>query len=489
MNNDNDAKEEPIIETFASRESHMCIKKGDLTLPKCNALGIPGTVTQRTCVFGGARIVLMPITDALHLVHGPIGCASCTWDIRGSKSSGSKLYKQGCSSDLTESEIIFGGERKLFDSIIELNKLHDPGAIFVYATCVSGVIGDDIAAVCKEAENITGTRVIPVQSEGFQDHNKTKGHWIGCDALLDSVIGTSELEEKTPYDINIVGEFNVAGDLWGIKPLLEFLGLNVITAITGDSKIEDIAKAHCAKLNIVQCQKSSNYLADKMEKKYGIPSIKANFFGIESTINSITEIVEFFDDEEMKIKADYLIENGLKNLDNKLKVYRDRLKGKTVALYAGGNKAWSLVRAFEELGMEVVMTGTKNGMKEDYERIRDTVKEGTVIVDDANSTELMRLLKKFKPNLLISGAKEKYIALKLGVAFCDFNHDRISAFAGFKGFLEFAKEVDGAVSTTVWTVAKSPLRTKPKAIPGVSKTISEVPKTLAKDIKSKSGGD
>jgi len=135
------------------------------------------------------------------------------------------------------------------------------------------------------------------------------------------------------------------------------------------------------------------------------------------------------------------------------------------------------------------MTGTKNGMKEDYERIRDTVKEGTVIVDDANSTELMRLLKKFKPNLLISGAKEKYIALKLGVAFCDFNHDRISAFAGFKGFLEFAKEVDGAVSTTVWTVAKSPLRTKPKAIPGVSKTISEVPKTLTKDIKSKSGGD
>lgn len=450
---------EPIIETFESRKDHMCVNHG-LVIPQCDTPGVPGTVTQRTCVFGGARIVLMPITDSIHLVHGPIGCASCTWDIRGSKSSGSTLYKKGCSTDLKESDIVFGGERKLYDSVLELYKIHKPGAIFVYATCVSGVIGDDIGAVCKKASEVTGCRVIPVQSEGFQHHNKTKGHWIGCDALLDSVIGTSEpkREDITPFDINIVGEFNVAGDLWGVQPLLEYLGLNIISAITGDSEIEDIAKAHRAKLNIVQCQKSSNYLAKKMEKKYGVPSLKVNFFGIESTINSITQIVEFFDDEEMKERAEKLIQHGLKSLNHKLEPYRERLTGKTVALYVGGNKAWSLVRAFEELGMEVIMSGTKNGIKEDYENIRDTVKEGTIIVDDANSTELMRLLKKYRPNLLISGAKEKYISLKLGIAFCDFNHDRISAFAGFKGFEEFARAVDAAVSTPVWDIVNTELK-------------------------------
>ncbi len=130
-----------------------------------------------------------------------------------------------------------------------------------------------------------------------------------------------------------------------------------------------------------------------------------------------------------------------------------RLEGKTVALYVGGNKAWSLVRAFEEVGMDVMMSGTKNGIKEDYERIKETVRDGTIIVDDANSTELARLLKKYKPNLLISGAKEKYISLKLGIPFCDFNHDRISAFAGFKGFVSFAKEVDASVSSPVFNLA------------------------------------
>lgn len=448
---------EPIIETFESRKKHMCVKGSGISIPECNTPVLPGTVTQRTCVFGGARIVLMPITDAIHLVHGPIGCAACTWDIRGSKSSRGDLYRKGCSTDLKESDIIFGGEKKLFDTVIELNNLYNPGAIFVYATCVSGVIGDDINAVCKHAEEVTGCRVIPVQSEGFQHYNKTKGHWIGCDALMDYVIGTAEPETQTPYDINIVGEFNVAGDVWGVKPLLEKMGINVISTISGDSEVEEIAMAHRAKLNIVQCQKSSNYLADKMEKKYGIPSIKVNFFGTENTLTSLMLIAEFFDDPEMTERTKKIIEEEVSAVDEKIRGYKKRLSGKTVALYAGGNKAWSLVRAFEELGMEVIMTGTKNGMKEDYERIKETVKEGTVIVDDANSIELARLLKKYRPNLLISGAKEKYISMKLGIPFCDYNHDRISSFAGFKGFVDFAKSVDTAVSSPVWDLTSTKL--------------------------------
>ena len=88
---------------------------------------------------------------------------------------------------------------------------------------------------------------------------------------------------------------------------------------------------------------------------------------------------------------------------------------------------------------------------------RDAVKNGTLVVDDANTMELTRLLKKYKPDLMVSGAKEKYLALKLGVPFCDFNHDRISSFAGFQGFSNFAREVDRAVSSPVW---KLPLKRK-----------------------------
>ncbi|NNJ69977.1 MAG: nitrogenase iron-molybdenum cofactor biosynthesis protein NifE, partial [Kiritimatiellales bacterium] len=49
---------------------------------------LAGSVSQRSCSFCGSRVVLYPIADAIHIVHGPIGCASYTWDIRGALSSG-----------------------------------------------------------------------------------------------------------------------------------------------------------------------------------------------------------------------------------------------------------------------------------------------------------------------------------------------------------------------------------------------------------------
>lgn len=460
---------EEVIDTLKSRKKHMCIKKdGNESTPACNQGSVPGMVTQRSCVYGGARVVLMPITDAIHLVHGPLGCASCTWDIRGSRSSGSKLYRNGFSTDLQEKDIVFGGEKKLLETIIELNQLFNPTAIFVYATCVVGLIGDDLKRVCREATEITGSRIIPVQSEGFRSVNKSLGHKLACDALLKYLIGTNPpgkgetprsdtkttdldfLLKEGKCHINILGEFNVAGDYWAIKPLLEKIGISIQAVITGDSQVEEIANAHLAHLNLVQCQKSSRYLADSMEELYGIPQLRVNFFGIKETSKSLKAIASFFNDPPMIEEVRNLIEFETNRIRDAITPFRKRLTGKRVAVYVGGNKAWSLIRAFEELGMEVLMTGTQNGLPEDYQRIKETVKDGTLIVDDANAMELARLLEKYEPDLLVSGAKEKYLSLKMGVAFCDFNHDRISSFAGFQGFLNFAREVDRAVSSPVW---------------------------------------
>lgn len=455
---------EEIINTLKSRKKHMCVKKdGTNSIPSCNEASVPGMVTQRSCVYGGARVVLMPITDAIHLVHGPLGCASCTWDIRGTRSSGSELYRNGFSTDLQERDIVFGGEKKLLETIIELNQIFEPAAIFVYATCVVGLIGDDLKRVCIEAGKITGSRVIPVQSEGFRSVNKSLGHQLACDALLEYLIGTEppqnkgntnkkevENNQNTEHRLNILGEFNVAGDFWAIKPLLEKIGVSIQAVVTGDSTVEEIAQANSAQLNLVQCQKSSRYLADAMEELYNIPQIRVNFFGVEETSASLRAIAKFFKDPQMIETVEKIIKSGEKSVEKSIIPYRQRLTGKKVAVYVGGNKAWSLIRAFEELGMEVLLTGTQNGLPEDYQRIKETVRDGTLVVDDANAMELARLLGKYKPDLLVSGAKEKYLSLKMKVAFCDFNHDRISAFAGFEGFLNFAREVDRAVSSPVW---------------------------------------
>lgn len=432
-----------VIDTIPSRRGHF--KRSGGGGPCCNKASVPGMVTQRSCVYGGARVVLMPITDAAHIVHGPVGCAACTWDIRGSRSSKSDLYKTGFSTNLEEKDVVFGGEDRLLKCILEVDEIYSPSAIFVYSTCVSGVIGDDITAVCRNAEDKTGKWVIPVQSEGFRSFNKSLGHQLACDVLLDHVIGRGDAEVGE-RSVNLVGEFNVAGDLWEIKRLLEKMGVKVVASITGDSTVAEISAAHKAQLNLVQCSKSSGYIAEEMEKRYGTPHINVNFFGMRETMDSLISISEFFGLE----LAEKWVLGMVEETKRKVARYRNTLEGKKVAIYVGGNKAWSLIRAFEDLGMEVIMSGTQNGLPNDYLRIMEKSGRELILFDDANPVELSRLLNKYRPDLFVSGAKEKYLSYKLGIPFCEFNHDRIKPFSCFRGFLNFAEEVDKAVNSRVW---------------------------------------
>ena len=73
----------------------------------CEKKSLAGSVSQRACVFCGSRVVLYPIADALHLIHGPIGCAAYTWDIRGALSSGPQLHRLSFSTDLREKDAVF----------------------------------------------------------------------------------------------------------------------------------------------------------------------------------------------------------------------------------------------------------------------------------------------------------------------------------------------------------------------------------------------
>src|SRR5512140_359940 len=102
---------------FEERRDQIHVKGEGAFEMDCNRDSLAGAVSQRACVFCGSRVVLYPIADALHLVHGPIGCAAYTWDIRGALSSGPALHRLSFSTDLRERDIIFGGEEKLYKAL------------------------------------------------------------------------------------------------------------------------------------------------------------------------------------------------------------------------------------------------------------------------------------------------------------------------------------------------------------------------------------
>nr|WP_212694396.1 nitrogenase iron-molybdenum cofactor biosynthesis protein NifE [Vallitalea pronyensis] len=424
----------------------------------CDKESLSGAVSQRACVYCGARVVLNPITDAVHIVHGPIGCASYTWDIRGSLSSDSEMYRNSFSTDLREKDIIFGGETKLAKAIEEVYSAYHPKIIFVYATCVVGVIGDDVDAVCKLAEQTYNLRVIPVKSPGFTG-NKRTGYKMACMALM-QLMGDEPHEEKIPYTINYLGDFNLAAEAWIIQKYLREMGIRVISTITGDASYSTLINAPKASYNVVQCAGSMTYLAKQMKKTYGIPFEKVRFLGVDETVKALRKIAYLVGDTKVIERTNALIEREMKKTHERLETYKKKVAGKKAAIYVGGGfKAIALIKQFRNLGMHVVVVGTQTGDSEEYAMIRRLTEDGTVILDDANPSELQKFAMDKQADLLVGGVKERPLAYKLGMAFIDHNHERKHALSGFEGAVNFAKEVDMTLNSPVWHYVKNKNKT------------------------------
>jgi nitrogenase molybdenum-cofactor synthesis protein NifE len=415
----------------------------------CEKQSVAGSVSQRACVFCGSRVVLYPIADALHIVHGPIGCASYTWDIRGALSSGPELHRLSFSTDMQELDVVNGGEKKLYAALCELIDAHQPKAAFVYATCIVGVIGDDVGAVCKRVSMEKGIPVLPVHSEGFKG-TKKDGYRAACDALL-QLVGTGPIEDISPLSINILGDFNLAGETWMIRDYYARMGVQVVSCITGDGRIGDIRRAHGAALNVVQCSGSMTHLAKSLKEKYGTPFIRVSYFGVEDMSKSLYDVARHFQDKEMLKRTQKMVREELERIMPVIAEYKQALTGKRAAIYVGGAfKAFSLVSALRLLGMKTVMVGSQTGNREDYEQLRELCDEGTIIADDSNPLELSTFLEEKEVDVFIGGVKERPIAYKLGIGFCDHNHERKEALAGYEGMVNFAREVYGSVMSPVW---------------------------------------
>ena len=438
------------IGLLKERERQVYLKGEQPFEMDCEKKSLAGAVSQRACVFCGSRVVLYPIADALHLVHGPIGCAAYTWNIRGALSSGPQLHRLSFSTDLKETDIIYGGEKKLYSALSELIDLYSPHAAFVYSTCIVGIIGDDVEAVCKRVSEEKGIPVLPVHSEGFKG-TKKDGYRAACQALF-KLTGRVDTQGINKHSINILGEFNIGGEAWIIKDYYERMGVQVVSVMTGDGRVREIEKAHGASLNVVQCSGSMTYLAKLMEERYGIPWIRVSYFGIEDVSSALYDVAgQFSDEPAIMEKTRELVKDEVSRIYPQIREYRKDLAGKKAALYVGGAfKAFSLIKALRHLGMNVILAGSQTGTKEDYEVLSELCDEGTVILDDANPIELSKYVIEKDADLFIGGVKERPIAYKLGIGFCDHNHERKIPLAGFIGMLNFAKEVHETVMSPVW---------------------------------------
>jgi nitrogenase molybdenum-cofactor synthesis protein NifE len=422
----------------------------------------PGA-TAGGCAFDGAQIALLPIADVAHIVHGPIACAGSSWDNRGTRSSGATLYRLGMTTDLTENDIIMGrGEKRLFHAIKQAIDTYQPAAVFIYSTCVTALIGDDIGTIAKEAQERWHVPVVPVDCAGFYG-TKNLGNRIAGEAMLKYVIGTRDADPlpenvNVPYkihDVNLVGEYNVAGEFWNVLPLLDELGLRVLCTLSGDARYREVQTMHRAEVTMVVCAKALLNVARKLKENYGIPWFEGSFYGISDTSQALRDFARLINDEDLTARTEKLIAREEAKIKADLEPWRERLQGKRVLLYTGGVKSWSVVSALQDLGMQVIATGTRKSTEEDKARIKDLMGEDAQMIDDGNPRNLLAIYKEQHADILIAGGRNMYTALKAKIPFLDINQEREFGYEGYCGMLELVRQLALTIESPIWSQVRS----------------------------------
>ncbi len=430
-----------------------------------NVKSRPGVMSVRGCAYAGSKgVVWGPVKDMIHISHGPVGCGYYSWAGRRNYYIGhtgvNTFGTMDFTSDFQERDVVFGGDKKLTQIIEEIEKLFPLNkGITIQSECPIGLIGDDIEAVARQASKKINKPVVPVRCEGFRGVSQSLGHHIANDTIRDWVFENKHVDtnsfaqeiEDSPYNIAIIGDYNIGGDAWTSRKILEDMGLSVIAQWSGDGTLSELVNTKKVKLNVLHCYRSMNYISRYMEEAFGIPWIEYNFFGPTQIFASMRKIASLFDDK-IKEKTEYLISEVYgPRLQRIIDKYKPRIQGKKIALYVGGLRPRHIVTAFEDLGAEVIALGYEFAHADDYERTTHYVDNATIVVDDATEHELEKILKELKPDLFGSGIKEKYQAQKMGIPFRQMHSwDYSGPYHGVEGFEIFARDVDMAVNGYVW---------------------------------------
>jgi len=198
---------------------------------KSNIKSVPGVMTIRGCAYAGSKgVVWGPIKDMVHISHGPVGCGHYSWSQRRNYYTGTTgvdtFVTMQITSDFQERDIVFGGDKKLEKIIDEIDVLFPLAkGISIQSECPIGLIGDDIEAVSKKKHKESGKTIVPVRCEGFRGVSQSLGHHIANDVIRDWVLDKKDNAfEATPFDVNVIGDYNIGGDAWASRILLEEIG-------------------------------------------------------------------------------------------------------------------------------------------------------------------------------------------------------------------------------------------------------------------------
>ncbi len=414
------------------------------------------------CLLLPALAMLNSLPDNVVLLHGALGCGSCSHSQNANVRMGSNV-RTGKAKDaiwlstaMDETDVISGGEEKLEQAIREADRRYRPSTITVVSGCVPGIIGDDIDGVVSRVQLEVSARLLPVHCEGFKTRIWATAydavyHAIGRNLLekeqargqvISDESGEALREQLGKRTVNLMNVSSMGRvDEVELERLIKALGLEV-NVFPVFSHPDSFVKATEAALSISTCPTHDDYILGYLHERFGVPYVLKHMpIGIENTSLWLRDIAAFFGAEQ---QAERLIAAEEAELKNALEPFKRIFAGKRAFISAGEFRALATARLLEELGFEIVGIRSYHHdefAEGEYEKLAKSAKSDYVVdIANAQPFEEANLLKRIKPDIFLGHNCGNATAAKLGIATLVIYNTGLS-FIGYKGVYEIARRL------------------------------------------------
>ncbi len=430
------------------------------------------TFAQTTgCQLTLAMGMAASIPNTVVIYHGPVGCGAGSLGLAGQ----SKMSQQArgnddavgrvwMSTNLSEVDIVSGGEKKLEAAILEAERRFRPHAIFIGNTCVPAIIGDDIDNVATRLQDRVNARIIPLHCEGFKTRFVATAYDIVYHGILRYLLGNQhdrkpiiedeaaqiayELRRKKTVNLLNVGSMGYVDEVELVR-LLNAIGLeaNVYPCFTSPEKF---VKVKDAALSISICATHDDYFVEHLKEHYGVPYVLNTIpIGTDNVRLWLLDVADFFGIREEALKV---IAAEEAELNKALEPLRKSFVGKTAFVSTGEIRAGAQACMLEnDLGIKVV--GIRAHHYDEFGEIvfenfkdRDDV---TINVAANQPFEQVNLLRRLKPDLYLGHGNSNVWAAKQGVPVLPI-YGPNNSYLGYKGIFEVASRLERILSNPRW---------------------------------------
>jgi nitrogenase molybdenum-iron protein alpha chain len=396
------------------------------------------------CSSGCCQGQLCSIQNVVVVDHASIGCA-------GSAIANNVNFKGGArlrgleysnvriiSTNLLERDTVFGATAKLRDTIIQAYQRYKPDAVFVTTSCVSGIIGEDIAGVLEGLRRVLPIPLVPAFCEGF----KSKVWASGFDSAFHAVLHGLVEPPRQPQKNNKVNFVNFRGS--ARKEIIRTFGKLGVepTFLLQFATVEELKHVSEARATVSICGTLGSYFGNALEQQYDVPYIKTEQpHGIKGYSNWLRSLGQFLG-KEAEVEV-HLAEEEQRTRQE-LTDLRNKLRGKTAVVGMGPSFGHNFTRVLEELEVNVVWAATwhfdqnydHGDIPESTKRLAAENPNLRTSVGDQQNYEVVNLLTKLNPDLYVTrhGGSSVW-STKMGIA-THMLTDEFTAF-GYGGLVNF----------------------------------------------------